>query len=313
MPTRRVTAGLPACRELIEKVGVFGLWLREGLLGLTSAGRVLTSEIAALYPRLALLRCVYLQLASKFDGATVLYETVAQETGGFTRDREGGDAEALAVDRVFTQAILAGGACGFLHGALDPLLPAGGTTERVGERARFISGAWHLLRCISCCHRAEFEESRRHGIQAHRRARQGARDFFPADPRLATCLNILLMEVDLERDRGKALQQRTLQGFTDLRGVWNELYAVAVAVRAELAFEQYDSRAVVQFLVRTIEDVLAAPCCGDCSARTSTRTCIRRPNRRWCVSARRPPPLRSSLPESWTCWPKSAAAAGTRK
>ena len=66
------------------------------------------------------------------------------------------------------------------------------------------------------------------------------------------------MEVDLERDRGKAIQQRTLQGFTDLRGVWNELYAVAVAVRAELAFEQYDSRAVVQFLVRTIEDVRMA-------------------------------------------------------
>ena len=66
------------------------------------------------------------------------------------------------------------------------------------------------------------------------------------------------MEVDLERDRGKALQQRTSQGFTDLRGEWNELYAVAVAVRAELAFEQYDSRAVVQFLVRTIEDVRMA-------------------------------------------------------
>ena len=95
-------------------------------------------------------------------------------------------------------------------------------------------------------------------IEWYRRARQGAREFFPADPRLATSLNILLMEVDLERDRGKAIQQRTLQGFTDLRGVWNELYAVAVAVRAELAFEQYDSRAVVQFLVRTIEDVRMA-------------------------------------------------------
>ena len=57
----------------------------------------------------------------------------------------------------------------------DPLLPAGGTTERVGERARVISGAWHLLRCISCCHRAEFEESRRHGVQARARFANGMR------------------------------------------------------------------------------------------------------------------------------------------
>ena len=102
----------------------------------------------------------------------MLYETVAQETGGFTRDREGGDAEALAVDRVFTQAILAGGACRFLHGALDPLLPAGGTTECVGERARFISGAWHLLRCTTRGIRGE-PPARDTGAQARpaRRAR----------------------------------------------------------------------------------------------------------------------------------------------
>ena len=46
-----------------------------------------------------------------------------------------------------------------------------------------------------------------------------------------------------------------MQGFTELRGVWNEIYAVAVAVRAELAFEQYDSEAVIQFLGRTVADV----------------------------------------------------------
>ena len=82
------------------------------------------------------------------------------------QDREGGDAEALAFDRVLTQAVLAGGTCRFLHGELDHLRPAAGATACVGERARFRSSAWHLLRCISCCHRAEFEESRRHGVRA---------------------------------------------------------------------------------------------------------------------------------------------------
>ena len=243
-----------------------------------------------MYPRLGLLRCIDLQLASKFDEAAVLYETVALETGGFTRDREGGDAEALAFDRVLTQAVLAGGTCRFLHGALDHLRPAEGTTACVGERARFRSSAWHLLRCISCCHRAEFDESRRHGVRAracfaddmrygdvfasiylgmvdmvqgrvqeavewYKRARQATRDFFPSDPRLATSNDVLSIELDLERNRVKAIQQRTLQGFTELRGTWNEIYAVAVAVRAELAFQQYDSRAVIQFLGRTVADV----------------------------------------------------------
>ena len=276
--------------ELIENVGVFGLWVREGLIGLAGAGRFVTAEIASMRPRLALVRCVHLQMASRVDEAAALYETVAQETGGFVHDREGGDPEALAVDRVLTQALLTGGACRFPHGAPDPLLPAGASAEGLGERDRSISSAWHLLRCISCCHRAEFEKSRQHGVQArahfagdmrygnvfasiylgmvdmvqgrvqdavewYKRARQGTREYFPADPRLATSIDILSIELDLERDRGRAIQHRTLQGFTELRGVWNEIYAVAVAVRAELAFEQYDSEAVIRFLGRTIAGV----------------------------------------------------------
>ena len=276
--------------QLIEDIGVLGLWLREGTKGLTSAGQFLTSGNTARYPRLALLRCVYLQLASKFHDAVTLYETVSKGTAGFTKDREGGDAEALTVDGVFTQAVLAGGTCRSLHDALDPLLPADGVSKDIGQRARFVSSAWHLLRCVSCCQRARFAESHRHGLQAqsyfaegmrhgdvitsiylgmaamvqgrvqdavdsYKRARHSGKDYFSSDPCLATSIDILSIELDLERNRGKAIQQRTLQGFTELRGVWNEIYAVAVAVRAELAFEQYDSQAVIQFLSRTIADV----------------------------------------------------------
>ena len=243
-----------------------------------------------MYPRLELLRCIDLQLASRYEEASALYETVALETDDFTRDRSGGDPEALTVDRVLTQAVLAGGACRFLHSALDSLQPAGATTECAVERRRFLSSARHLLRCVSCCHRAEFEESRRHGLKAracfaadarygdlvasiylgmvdmvqgcvpgaiewYKRARRTTRDFFPSDPRLATTNAVLAIELDLERNRVKAIQQRKLQGFTELRGIWNEVYAVAVAVRAELAFEQFDDRAVFQFLGRTVEDV----------------------------------------------------------
>lgn len=276
--------------ELIENVGAFRLWLREGMSGLAAAGRFLTSKITAVYPRLGLLRCIDLRLASRHEEASALYETIAMETDGFTRDRKGGDPEALTVDRVLTQAVLAGGACRFLHGALDSLVPAGAAAECSGERRHFLSSARHLLRCISCCHRAEFEESRRHGLEVrarfaddmrygdlfasiylgmvdmvqgrvqgamewYKRARRTTRDFFPSDPRLTTSNDVLAIELDLERNRVKAIQQRKLQGFTELRGVWNEIYAVAVAVRAELTFEQFDGRAVIEFLGRTVEDV----------------------------------------------------------
>ena len=276
--------------DLIEDVGVFGLWLREGVIGLTLAARFLTAEIVASHPRLALLRCVRLQLAAKFDEAAGLYETVGQQTDGFVRDRAGGDPEALAVDRVFTEAVLSGGTCRSLKGALDPLLAEEGIAGRPGERARTLSVIDQLTRCIGCCQRAEFEQSRHHGLQAqaqlgkgmrhgeifaslylgmaamvqgrvqdavewYTRARQGTRHHFRGDSRLATGIDVLSMELDLERNRGKAIQQRTLQGFTELRGVWNEIYAVAIAVRAELAFDQYDSGAVIQFLGRTEADV----------------------------------------------------------
>ena len=92
-------------------------------------------------------------------------------------------------------------------------------------------------------------------IEWYKRARRTTRDFFPSDPRLATSNDVLAIELDLERNRVKAIQQRKLQGFTELRGIWNEIYAVAVAVRAELTFEQFDGRAVIEFLGRTVEDV----------------------------------------------------------
>ena len=83
--------------ELIERVGAYALWLRAGDIRLIAADRFLTPEIMEWYPRLALLHCIILRLSLKTKEATALYEAVRQRTDGFTRDREGGDAEALTV------------------------------------------------------------------------------------------------------------------------------------------------------------------------------------------------------------------------
>ena len=292
----------PACRHaseagdsglvgrLIEEVGVARLWLREGLVRVVSAGQFLTPEITERYPRLALLRCVFLNLLSKFDEAATLYEVVARKTDGFTRDRDGGDAAALSVDQVFTELVLAGGPCRSEHGEFDTAFPAN-VTPGDNEFASFRLGARHMVCCVACYERGRFEEARQHGMQArarfgedarygsifvsiclgmaamaqgrvreatewYRRARQGARKYFPSDPYLSVNIDVMTIELDLERNRGKAIQQRTLQGMTEMRG-WIDLYAATVAVRAELTFEQSDSHAVVTLLTRRIDGARA--------------------------------------------------------
>ena len=276
--------------ELIERFGAFQLWQREGVTLLISAGRFLTPEIAAPSPRLDLLRCIILCLSSKRDEARALFEAVSERTEGFTRDREGGDTDALAVDRVFTQAALEGGGARLRPPELARQLPTGGPVAAGDQRGRALSCARHALLCIACYERASFDECRRHGLEAqthftdetrsgdvvvttclgmaamaqgqaqeasvrYRRARQIARKYFSADPCLTMGTDVLMIELDLERNREKAIRQRTLKNLTEVRGIWVDIYSTALAVRAELTFAQHDSRAVIRLLTRAVDDV----------------------------------------------------------
>ena len=97
------------------------------------------------------------------------------------------------------------------------------------------------------------EAGRRYG-----RARRGARKFFSSDPCLTVSTDALLIELDLERNREKAIQPRTLKNLTELRGVWVDVYSTAVAVSAELMLGQYDSQAVIKLLSKAVDDAPAA-------------------------------------------------------
>ena len=238
-----------------------------------------------------LLRCINLRLSSKFEEAHALFEAVARKTDGFTRDRDGGDADALAVDGLFTRAVLRGGASPPPRGELGPVLPADGSVAD-GAAARSIAGAKHAWLCVACHERARFEESGRHGLQAqnhfpqdlryghifvdiyrgmsamaqgrvreagesYRRARRGIGKLFESDPCLTVSIDVLTMELDLERGRAKPLQQRTLKSLTELREVWVDIHATALAVSAELTFEQYDAETVIGRLTEVVDDVRA--------------------------------------------------------
>ena len=276
--------------ELIERVGAYALWLRAGDSRLIAADRFLTPEILEWYPRLALLHCIILRLSLKTKEATALYEAVRQRTDGFTRDREGGDAEALTVDRIFTQGMLSSGTDRLAQDEIDALMADDGVAADGETPAPFVVRARHHLLCLACYERANFEACRRHGLQwqAHfaedvrfgtifvdmclgmaamaqgrvqeatdlyTRARHGTRKFFSGDPCLAVGTDVLTIELDLERNHEKRIQPRTLKNLAELRGLWSDIHTTAIAVSAELTFEQYGQEAVIQLLTTAVDDL----------------------------------------------------------
>ncbi|MYD69473.1 MAG: hypothetical protein F4W89_01825 [Acidobacteria bacterium] len=275
--------------EIVERFGPFQLWLRGGTARSFSAGRFLTPEVTARYPRLDLLRCIVLRLSQKSDEAETLFQTVSQRTDGFARDRDGGNADALAIDAGFTQAFLRGGIDGLLPQRLESRLPAGEPAAG-DEQGRILAVARHTMLCIACCERASFEDGARHGLHAQARlgkderfagiildaclgtaamaqgrvqeaaekyqnVRRAARKFFPADAWLAAGTNALTLELDLERNHVRGIRRKTLERLTQAQGVWADSYSTNVAVSAELMFEHYGGTAVIQLLTRSVDNV----------------------------------------------------------
>ena len=144
--------------ELVEKAGVFRVWLRDGMTRLFSADHFLTPEITAAYPRCALLRCLVLRMRLKLGEARALFESVARATDDFTQELAGGESGALAVDGTFTRAVLTDRADQPERESSDPSPQAGDSAER--QRLKSI------LLCVSCFRSASFEECRRHGTSA---------------------------------------------------------------------------------------------------------------------------------------------------
>ena len=275
--------------ELVEAAGVLDMWLRHGVTTLFSAAGFLTPETVASRPRLELLQSIVLGLSLQVDEAGALYESVSRKTNGFTRDRNGGDDDALAVDGVFARVVLAGGSYVALHDEVDTLLPVAEDPDG-DERGRFRLGARHLVLCGSCYERACFEECRRHAALArtyfggerryvaivlevyrgmaamaqghvqeaaecYARARRSTRSDFSTDPCLAACVDAVALELDLERNREKAIEQRTLDILAELRAIWTDVDAAAAAVVAELTCELHDDREVIRRLTKTLDRV----------------------------------------------------------
>ncbi len=92
--------------RIAERTGGVRLWFEQGFEVLRSLDGMLTEAVVSDHPRLALVRCGVLAASGDIEGAKQLYGATADETDGYTRDREGGDDQALQIDHLFIQGLL---------------------------------------------------------------------------------------------------------------------------------------------------------------------------------------------------------------
>ena len=101
-----VEAGEPGLAgRILEDVGGVRLWVRQGLAQLQAADRVLTDEIVAERPRLALVRCVTLVLSGQPEAARERYRTMVA-THARTAGSDGPDV-AFAVEDCIVRCCIA--------------------------------------------------------------------------------------------------------------------------------------------------------------------------------------------------------------
>ena len=272
--------------DIVERAGGLRLWFMEGMTRLRAIDRLLTPAILESHPRLGLLRCVVLVRRGKHLEASALFQDVGRRTLAFTRDREGGDDRRLHAERVLVQGMLAGFGC-LPIGAADVLalmaeMVAVADDEDVDPVLRGIAD---IVLCAGNYQRARFDVSRRRELAAKRhfarcgsrygevfhhyhagiaamargeatvaadhytRGRRIVKQQFPEDDGTTLIGNVLAAELDLERDRMKAVEQLAPEpaGLRDT-GAWLDVYAAAYAVAAELAFVRRGAEAALDVL-----------------------------------------------------------------
>ncbi len=262
--------------DLLEREGAFRVWQREGPSRLFRADRYLTPAVIDAYPRLGLLHAAVLAFKAKFMEARALYTAVEHRTEGFTRDRDGGDDTGLVVDSLFTRTLLAGIRD---TGVEESDLPRSPDPSRRLD----VQCGWSTLKCVVHHQAAEFALSRRHGLEAlsfferrgfrygevfmslylgmaamahgqvqaavgaYARARRVAKRHLGGDACLAGNCDVLLTELDVERNREKAFQQRPVT-YPWPRGSWFDVDAASIAVEAELRFARGKAEGSLELL-----------------------------------------------------------------
>ena len=108
--------------ELAESAGGVRLAAYRAFESLAAVVRLLTPAVLDMYPRLALAQCLVHAQLGEMGRAEAVYRAVANATSEFTRDRDGGDHRALAIDRLVLVGKLGFTGCRLTDSNETPLL-----------------------------------------------------------------------------------------------------------------------------------------------------------------------------------------------
>ncbi len=92
--------------EILEHSGGVRLWVRQGLLQLQAADRLLNDEVISMRPRLALVRCLVVLMSGRLDQALKLFREVAATRPACRQDERDADFEYW-VDRCIVHGAIA--------------------------------------------------------------------------------------------------------------------------------------------------------------------------------------------------------------
>ena len=143
--------------RIAERTGGVRLWLERGGEALRAVDAVLTTEVLSKYPRLALLRCVALAISGDIKGAKQVYDIAGEETANYTRDRVGGDDQALRIDHIIVQGLLQTCECRSNGTETTALLSAAQTVVNEKDTSPLLRGMFSLGICMIHHQRASFD------------------------------------------------------------------------------------------------------------------------------------------------------------
>ena len=262
--------------KILNQAGGLKLSLREGPKSLSRIERFLTQEVIDRFPRLALLKCRLLVNRASLLEARNLYDRTRVRTEQFTRDPEG-NGSALYREAMVLKGILLGYGCRPVDDAvIDELAASLESANAEDDSEPVIRAAHSTLLFAAHIQSARFRQAVARGIEAEAqyalsdskrgsihlnvlygcmavargkpevaesrfsRAVQIVTQSKPVDNDMLQAASVLLVELDLERNRLAAVERLIPSIPVPLRNsvAWTEVYAAAYETVADWRFEK---------------------------------------------------------------------------
>lgn len=279
--------------SLIEAAGTVQIWIRQGLLRARTVDAMVSDALLAAFPRLRLLRALILAKNGEIARARELFEEVRRDTADFTRDRPGGDANALRLDALVVESTVTVNECSPVSDAY---------LADYGRAVRQVSGDDHIFQAnvknvfsIACHQRGLFQRAIATGHEAidhyrqanlphgeffshlhigvahfgraegreaeacYKRAQAIARRHFPDDHTKGFYTAALMLELAYERNQMTRVERRMADLPDQLRQseAWSDMTAAVFGPASMAALARDGIGAALDWLDRGEEIIVA--------------------------------------------------------